>query len=229
MVKAKNHLPCLLLAAIALAPDSALGAGGAHIVDDSEVETPGDCHLETHATGSSQDGRHLMAGVGCTPETVPMLELGAFVAHAWAPAQDETVVGLAPKVNLRPAETGLGIALAGSLGYGADRSRLEYATLTAALTVPASESLRINANAGWGWTETGPGSELFVGAQAELTVSPEISLMAEAFTRDHGKAGGQAGVRWTTGKGRIDLDLLAGRFLDGATATSLTAGLTVRW
>jgi hypothetical protein len=48
--------------------------------------------------------------------------------------------------------------------------------------------------------------------------------MAEGFTRDYGKAGGQAGVRWTTGGGRIDLDLLAGRYVDGETPTSLTVG-----
>lgn len=173
--------------------------------------------------------RHLMAGVGCTPERLPALELGGFVAHAWAADQHETVIGLAPKLNLRPADTGLGIALAGSLGYGADRSRLEYATIVAAFTVPADENLRINVNAGWVWTEAGPGHEFIAGVQAELAVSPEISLMAESFGRDHGKIGGQAGVRWTTGHGRVDLDLLAGRFLDGATATSLTAGLTVRW
>lgn len=229
MVKANDRLLCLLLTTVALAPDSALAAGGAHIVDDSEVEAPGDCHLEMHATGSSQDARHLMAGVGCTPETLPVLELGGFVAHAWAPGHDDTVLGLAPKLNLRPADTGFGVAVAGSLGYGADSSRLEYATMIAALTIPAGDSLRINVNAGWGWTEVGPGDELVAGVQAELAVSPEVSLMAESVARDHGKVGGQAGIRWTTGNGRIDLDLLAGRFLDGATATSLTAGMTVRW
>lgn len=229
MVKARIGLPWLLLSASLVAPEAARAAGGAHVVDDSEVETPGDCHLETHATGSSHDGRHLMAGVGCTPEALPMLELGGFVAHAWAQGQDETVIGLASKLNLRPEAEGLGVAVSGSLGYGADRSRLEYATLTAAVTVPAGDGLRMNLNAGWGWTEAGPGSELFAGAQAELAVSSEIALMAEGFARDHGNLGGQAGVRWTTAGGRVDLDLLAGRYLDGATATSLTAGLTVRW
>lgn len=158
-----------------------------------------------------------------------MLELGGFVGQMRSPGTDDTMIGLTPKVTLRPAESGLGIALAGSISYGLDRDRIETASLIGAVTVPAGEGLRFNVNAGWLWSEAGPGSELFAGAQAELAVGPQVSLMAEAFTRDHGKAGGQAGVRWTSGDGRIDLDLLAGRYVDGATPTSVTVGLTGRW
>jgi hypothetical protein len=211
-----------------LAPDAALAAGGAHVIDDSEVEAAGGCHLETWVTGASDDQWLGNAGVGCTPEAIATLELGGFVAHAWSPGSDETVIGLAPKFNLRPADSGVGVAVIGSLVYGADRSRLEVASLIAAVTVPASESLRLNLNAGWVWSEAGPGSELFVGAQAEWQVGAGVGLMAEGFTRNHGKAGTHAGLRWTSGDGRIDVDLLAGRYVDGATPTSVTFGLTVR-
>lgn len=199
------------------------------MIDDSEVETAGDCHVETWLTRSSHDQWHASAGLGCTPEAIPMLELGGFVGQMRSPGTDDTMIGLTPKVTLRPAESGLGIALAGSISYGLDRDRIETASLIGAVTVPAGEGLRFNVNAGWLWSEAGPGSELFAGAQAELAVGPQVSLMAEAFTRDHGKAGGQAGVRWTSGDGRIDLDLLAGRYVDGATPTSVTVGLTGRW
>jgi hypothetical protein len=225
----RGSSPWLLVAAAILVPEAALAAGGPHMIDDSEVETAGDCHLETWLTRSSRDQWHASAGAGCTLEAVPVLELGGFVGQMRSPGMDETMVGLTPKVNLRPAETGFGIALAGSLSYGLDRDRIETASLITAVTVPAGDSLRINLNGGWVWSEAGPGSELFAGAQAELAVGPRVSLMAEGFTRDHGNAGSQAGVRWTSGNGRIDLDLLAGRYLDGATPTSLTLGLTARW
>ena len=198
------------------------------MIDDSEVETPGDCHLEVWVTDTSVDTSHVNAGLGCTPEAVPMLELGVFASHNSLPGSDETLVGLTPKVTLRPAEAGLGVAVAGSLGYGIDRSRLETASLIGAVTVPATESLNINLNAGWVWTEAGRGSELFLGAQAEWAVTPSFTLMAEGFTRNHDKAGGQAGVRWTPSGGRVDLDLLAARYGDGATPTSVTVGLTIR-
>lgn len=229
MIGAGKWLAWLLPPAALLAPGAALAAGGPHVIDDSEVETAGDCHLETWLTLSSDDQRHVNAGLGCTPETIPTLELGGYVSHAWSPGSDDTMVGVTPKLTLRPAESGLGVALAGSLSYGLDRSRIETAALIAAATVPASDRLRVNLNAGWVWSEAGPGSELFVGAQAEWGVAPGLGLMAEAFTRNHGKAGGQAGVRWTTDDGRIDVDLVSGRYVDGATPTSVTLGLTGRW
>jgi len=37
------------------------------------------------------------------------------------------------------------------------RFRLEAASLITTVTVPASESLRFNLNAGWVWSEAGPG------------------------------------------------------------------------
>ena len=45
-----------------------------------------------------------------------MLELGAMVGHVDARGADETVAAIAAKANLRPAETGLGLAVIGSLG-----------------------------------------------------------------------------------------------------------------
>ena len=198
------------------------------MIDDSEVEASGDCHVETWVTGSSGDQWLGNAGAGCTPEAIPALELGGYVAHAWSPESDETVIGVTPKLNLRPADSGLGVAVAGSLVYGADRSRLEAASLIAVVTVPAGETVRVNLNAGWLWSDAGPGSELFGGAQAEWQVSPGLGLMAEGFARNHGKAGAHAGVRWTSGNGGVDVDLLAGRYVDGATPTSVTFGVTVR-
>jgi len=223
-----HRLPWIVLPATLLAPDAAFAAGGAHVIDDSEVEAAGDCHLETWITGSSDDHWLGNAGVGCTPATIPTLELGGAVVHARSPGSDETLVGVMPKLNLRPANSGIGVAVAGSLVYGADRSRLEAASLIAAVTVPAGESLRFNLNGGWVWSETGPGSELFAGAQVEWQVGPGLGLMVEGFARNHGKAGAHAGVRWTSGDGRIDLDLLAGRYVDGATPTSVTLGVTIR-
>ena len=222
-------LAWLAMPAALLAPHAAQAAGGPHVIDDSEVETPGDCHLESWLTLSSGDARHANLGVGCTPQALPMVELGAAVSHMWAPGSDETMIGLTPKLTLQSHRAGVGVAVSGSLGYSTDRARIESAGLTGAVTVPAGDNLLINLNAGWTWSKTDPATDFFAGAQAELAAGAGMTLMAEAFARDTGKAGGQAGLRWTTPNGRIDLDLLAARYLDGATPTSVTAGVTVRW
>lgn len=224
-----SRLLWLAPAATLLAPHTVMAAGGPHVIDDSEVETAGDCHAESWMAGSSGDQWHANAGAGCTPLAMPMLELGGFVGHMGSPGADETMLGFTPKLNLRPADSGVGLAVAGSLGYGMDRSRIETVSLISAVTVPAGRTLRFNFNAGWVWSQAGPGNELFAGAQAEWQLTPRIGLMAEGFARDPGKAGGQAGLRWTSRNGRIDVDLLGGRYLDGATPTSVTVGLTARW
>jgi len=71
--------------------------------------------------------------------------------------------------------------------------------LIAAATTPAAERVSVSLNARWIWSKAGPGSELFVGVQTEWTVGPGLSLMAEGFIRDQGKAGGQARLRGGSG------------------------------
>ena len=52
--------------------------------------------------------------------------------------------------------------------------------------------------------------------------------MVETFIRDEGKIGGQAGLRWTVAGGAVDLDLIGGRYVDGATPGAATFGVTIR-
>ena len=61
-----------------------------------------------------------------------------------------------------------------------------------------------------------------------MGVARDVTLMAEAFRRDGGEAGAQVGVRWNPGGGRFDLDLVAGRRIDGESPRAITLGLTLR-
>jgi hypothetical protein len=217
----------LALGAAAMA-SSAQAAGGAHVVDDDAVETPGTCHFEQWVSFASGRSRLANVGVGCTPMALPTLELGGFVTHSWGRGSNDTVIGLTPKLMLRSELHGLGIGVSGSLGYGVDRHRLETASVTVPLTVPVSRWLRTNFNLGWQWSRLGRRSDLFLGGQAEIALSRQWNLMAEAFTLDRGKARGQLGLRWTPGAGRMDVDLIAGRYVDGVARNAITLGLTLR-
>ncbi|MBT2187822.1 hypothetical protein [Sphingobium nicotianae] len=215
-------LPCALLTA---AP--AFGAGGAHVVDDAAVETPGDCHVETWVSATS-DGGLVNVTPGCTRTAWPNLEMGGLVTHGWSAGEQDTVAGLSSKLVLRPEQRGLGIGLSGSLGFGLDRGRFETASLIMPLTIPAGHILRFNVDAGWQWSRATDAHDLFAGGQVEIRISAGLGLMAETFGRSRGKMGGQTGLRWTVAGGRVDLDLLAGRYLDGATPNAVTFGVTVR-
>lgn len=215
----------LPLALLAAGPANA--AGGAHVIDDAAVETPGTCHLESWLTLTGEGGL-ANSSPACTRMAWPNLEIGGFVAHGWTGDADDTLIGVSPKLKLRSEEHGVGVGIATSLGYGIDRGRFESASVIVPVTIPAGTRLRFNLNAGWQWVRTGQGHDAFAGAQVEYALKPNLGLMAEAFARDTGKPGGQVGVRWTTGKGRVDVDLLAGRYVDGATPTAITLGVTLR-
>lgn len=227
MRKTESPAGWLLLPALVSAVPAA-AAGGAHVVDDSDVETPGTCHLESWGTASSHGQWFVNGAPACTPTALPRLEIGGFLSHSWSHGARDGAIGLAPKLAIRSSESGFGIAVDASAGYGLDTHRLETASLIVPLTIPVGAALHLNFDTGWQWVLGAAGRGMFVGAQAEWTVSPALSLMAEGFARESGRAGFQSGLRWTVDGGRIDLDLLGGRWLDGVTPTSLAFGVTVR-
>lgn len=216
------------LALAALIATPALAAGGARVVDDAAVETPGVCHVETWLTASTGENRLFQFAPACTPRALPMLELGGSITQTWAPGASDTVLGTAAKVNLRDETTrGWGVAISGGIAWSVDRGDVDSANINVPLTVPVGQ-VRLNLNTSWLWSRA-DGHSAFVGVQADWTVRPDLDLMVEAFTRDTGQAGAQIGLRWTPGGGHVDFDLIAGRYIDGVTPTSLTAGVIVRF
>ncbi|WP_337848251.1 hypothetical protein [Sphingomonas sp.] len=216
-------LPLALLVA-----EPACAAGGADVIDDAAVETPGTCHLESWVTLNSEKGGLVNSAPACTRTAWPNLEIGGFVAHGWTRNSDDTLIGLSPKLMLRSEDRGVGIGIATSIGYGIDRGRLETASVIVPVTIPAGRIVRFNLNAGWQWTRVDHRHDMFVGAQAEVAAARNLNVMVETFTRDHGKAGGQTRLRWTIVGGKMDLDLIAGRYVDGVTPNSFSLGVTIR-
>lgn len=207
-------------------------AGGAHVVDDAGVETPGVCHVETWLARNGPRQGLFNLSPACTFEALPRLELGASVQRIWdrdAHAYD-TMAGPTLKLNLWPVERGFGVGLAGAGTWSTRSGRLETASLIVPVTIGLHENLRVNLNAGWLYSRTGiRRNEAFVGVQVEATIVLDVTLMGEVFGRDHGPPGAQVGVRWTPGGRWLDVDLLSGWRTDSVTPWSLTLGVTVRF
>lgn len=204
-------------------------SGNEHVIDDSAVETPGVCHLEAWVTRLSPRQGLVNLSPACTRKAEPRLELGASLQQAWANGQTDGLLGPALKLNLLPDEKGLGLAIEGSATYGLSAGRLETAGLIVPLTIPVAQRLRLNFNAGWSYSRAaGRRNAAFRGAQAELALGRGVTLMTECFRRDGDRPGGQLGLRWTPGAGPLDLDLVAGRRIDGASSQAVSLGVTVR-
>ena len=207
----------------------ARASGNEHVIDDAAVETPGVCHLESWATRLGPRRGLINLSPACTRKAWPNLEIGGAVQHGWDDGRTDTTVGPALKYTLRGEDTGLGLGVIVGGAWSVGSGRPETASLIVPVTLKLNDRVRFNLNLGWTHARADTHrNAAFRGAQAEVGVARDLTVMVEAFQREGGKAGGQAGVRWNPGGGRFDLDLIAGRRIDGATPSAITLGLTFR-
>lgn len=225
-----SALPARLLAVcLSLLPVPALAGGGAHVVDDDAVLDPGTCHAENWVTLTGRGDRGLVTvAPACTLRRWPGIELSLAVQQRWDDRTAETLTPAA-KYNLRPAARGWGIAVSAAATIGLDTGQIETLAVNVPVTVPVTQRLVVHGNLGWiGTPGAADAHALFWGAQAEYGVARDLVLMGEVFGQDRGPAGAQAGLRWVTDRGRVDVDLLAGHRIDGTPGRSLTLGVTIR-
>ncbi|MFC4623375.1 hypothetical protein ACFO3A_14345 [Comamonas nitrativorans] len=208
---------------------TAQAAGGAHLVDDADVETPGVCHLETWVSHH----RHTAGGMAtlapaCTFTALPRVEFGVSAEQAWG---NETMTGFGPaiKINLMPVETGLGIGIAGSVIHNARAGRTDAARIVVPVSLALHDGVWSHFNAGWLYERTGARQHRrFAGTQLEVAVSNSLTLMGEMLTRQAERTGAQLGLRWSAGRKDLDLDLLIGRRIDGQARRTVTLGVSLR-
>jgi hypothetical protein len=218
----------MLLLALS-ASSSARAAGGSHIVDDSEVETPGDCHLELWVTRFVPGTGYGNAAPACTPKRIPFLEVGMAYQDYWSEEDNAPILGPTVKVNLRPQATGLGLAIEASTGVDVRTSVLNFASALGVMSIPISDKTRVNLNSGWSYVDSERTHAFVYGAQVEADIGWDVTLMIEGFGRSPGIGGLQAGLRFTPGNGPIDFDLLAARFIGAGQPYFFTVGVTVRF
>ena len=232
-------LACLLALGIA-SPASA--SGGAHVVDDSEAEAAGHCHLEIWGTYIDPGAGLVNLGPGCTHRALPDFEIGGYLQPSRSPgasaagapgpgsdgASTDLLFGPALKYTLRHASTGLGVGLDAGFTYNGSRGRMDAVSALVPLTFRLSDRVRVNLNAGAQYVAADRALESFLGAQAEIALGHDLTLMVEHFGRSHAFAGDQAGLRRTPHDRNFDLDLVAGRRIDGVSGTAVSLGVTVR-
>lgn len=232
----KNPIVLAIALLAVLVPDlAAWAAGGAHIVDDSEVVDPGTCQLETWVSGYSVEvgGGYANATNTCTLSSLPRLEFGLQFQHVWfgGTSSSTQLLGPALKVNLIPEEQGVGLGLAFNGGVNMSTGEFEVGTLVMPVSIPLNDKARINLNAGWQYLSFANSTNgLFYGAQIETKIGwEEVSLMLEVFGRQPGFTGTQIGLRWRPNDAALEFDLLAGSFLDNVNGKFFTVGVTFRY
>ena len=219
---------CSTLAALALllSPAMARAAGGAHVVDDAGVETPGICHVESFVAWSKPGTGFASLAPGCTPGFAPWLEIGGTINYAWTDGARSTLGAINLKAATDTGFWGLSAGFNATLGYDFTGKQIETTAATALVSKAIGDDVALHFNLGWQQFRSERSNDAFAGVQIEAAMSPDWTVMAEIFGRKSVRTGIQAGVR-RTGR-RVDVDLLYGRYVDGFSADALTLGLTVR-
>lgn len=231
----KNNSCCIFLGALlwgaaAVLAGPALAAGGAHVVDDSEVETPGTCHVELWMTDFVPGDGYGNFAPACTMLAIPWLEIGATYQHYWDQTTAGPLIGPQVKINFQPASKGVGFGVSLNAGVNARTGDLGLGSVIALATIPVTEKFRINVNGGWSFLQGDNPTAFFWGGQVEIDVGWDVTLMMEAFGRQPGVIGNQMGLRYTpAAHPRFDFDILAGTVFDEPNTKFFTLGVTVRF
>lgn len=228
----------LAVALLSAAPSPAYAAGGAFVVDDSEIAKVGDCKVESWV--SSADNREFIASStpACVFNIFQPVELGAQFQRVRFDGEWGTAMILKAKTPMIPVDPGnIGLAVSG--GNAIDLVTGEY--LGAFVNVPVSlkfgEQWRVNLNVGSLYDNPHNLLWLTWGGGFEWNFVKPLTLLGEVF----GQVGhndplhpafsslrAQLGLRYTPIES-MDVDVIYGRNISGVDANWITVGLNVRF
>ncbi len=222
-------LVAALLFLVAGSPSAALAAGGAYAVDDSDTNPPGDCKIDAWGSAADNRDRALVVSPACTLTALPTVEWAAEFRRARDAGAMSTEVAAKAKAGLLPLDQhGVGVALAGRIGYAAQQHRIGNVSMNVPVSFKPVDDVKLNVNAGLLRDELREQNFRTWGAGAEWALS-SVTLIGEVFGQTQSRPRWQAGPRFGVLDGAMDIDVIAGRNITGAPANWLTLGSTLRF
>jgi len=214
----------------ALLTGPVLAASGPYVVDDSEINEPGECKVDTWLA-RADTGDHLgVVSPACTFAALPIVELGFTVARGRAGGAYETVIGPKLKLELVPIERfGVGVGFMAATAHGTAPDGNDAVVAIVPLTVVPIEPMRVSLNLGWSWDRATHRHRSFTGLGGEWQLHPRLAVIAETYGADSGRWGKQIGLRPTLIENLLDLDVVYGRDIDGTRSSWFSFGGILRF
>ena len=235
----------LLATAIALAPASALAAGGAFVVDDVVVDKPGACKVESWASAATNHDFNAVTSPACVVKLGIPVELGGQLQRS----RDDGVWGtsgtLKAKTNLIPVENHpFGLAISGGASWDLLTGASTGGFINVPVTLQVNDKFRVNVNGGWLYDNVAKISYATWGAGFEWSFADKWTLIGEVF----GETGAlpavesgdppppnsireprtQIGLRFTP-QDNLDIDVIWGHNIAGENAQWLTLGVNLHF
>jgi hypothetical protein len=226
--------------AVVFSISSADAAGGAYVVDDAIIDDVGACKVESWIALASNSDLAAVSTPACVVPLFLPTELGLQAARTRTDGEWGT--SLTPKFKttlVKPDVGKFGIAVSGGATFDAMTGAYASAFINIPVTFQATETLKLNVNAGWLYDAINAIDYATYGAGFEWQPKKDglLTFIAEVFgiAGDRGDAARslieprfQAGVRFTPIE-TLDLDLVYGRNIAGENANWITVGLNVRF
>jgi hypothetical protein len=235
----------ILLLPFLFLPAKADAAGGAFAVDDAEIGNPGDCEIDSWASGASNHNFAAVTDAFCVVKLGVPIELDGIFQRTRTDGVWGTGGTLLAKTNLIPVENhpfGLGSVGAGTWNLITGENTGGYIYIPA--TFQLRKDFRINLNGGWLYDNVAKIHYATWGAGFEWIFRKPFTLIGEVYGQlgrlpavDDGAAPApnaiiepraQVGLRYTP-QDKIDIDLIWGHNINGENAHWLTLGVNWRF
>ncbi len=212
-------------------------AAGAYSVDDSEIDRPGACKVESWVSSATNHDFSAIAAPACVVSLGVPVEIGGQLQRSRKGDQWSSGATAKGKANILPAGTGkVGIGIAGSAGWDLGTGAFTGHTLYVPVTFQLRDDVRVNLNGGWQYDAVARVSYAYWGAGFEWNFMKPLTLIGEVYgfsgpsqeVRSLTDPRAQLGLRITPVEA-IDLDLIYGHNIGGENAHWLTLGVNLRF
>jgi hypothetical protein len=227
-------LPLLALAAL---PRFAFASGGAYQVDTAEVSSPGNCKIESWASGADNRDNLFAISPSCTMYYLRPIEIGTQFSYGRADGEYGSAAAPKVKVNLIPGELGkfgLGFTVIPTIDMKSGQVGTVAFNLPA--TMRTSENTRFNVNVGYTRDRIAEKNFLTYGFGLDIRTPDNVwTLTAEAYGQLNSYEVGsgvqprfQVGLRYRPIE-RFSVDVIYGRNITGENANWLTVATILRF
>lgn len=228
--------PVVASIATAVMMSHAQAANGAFAVDAADISDLGSCKVESWISTAGNGDIAAIANPSCVADVFRPVEVSLLTNRFRAGGDWSTALAPKAKWNLIPTGIGkLGLSFYAGGSFDALTGDNTAAFAVVPVTWRLSETMRINAIAGWLWDRTVDRHYLTYGAGFDWKFTDVLELTIEAF----GQAGSsdvpsvvqprfQTGVRYRPNE-IFSVDVIYGRNINGENANWLTLGTTIRF